>query len=280
MLDRDYGSAVFGAVCVSLAVGFLLYWIMLINVLPRSLNPAASSMLPIISAAVGSSIGGLLIIGVWSLRDYFISKPLEVSSIKLRRDRSGRVLHISSFGGRGAVVRRGVIPHPRASGRRRLLGALEIGLTVAIVLGAYLLVALYLGVSTPLLVVSSPSMVPALNVGDIAIIVGADPSSIRVGDIIAFNLPEPYSSIMPSPVIHKVSKVIRENGAVSFRTARENPPGVDPWTIPAEYVIGRCVAKIPYVGLIALFIKTPMGIALLASILIAWILYSRIKGGR
>ena len=130
--------------------------------------------------------------------------------------------------------------------------------------------ALRLGLHTdsPLMVVSSGSMIPTLNVGDIIIVRGVDPSTITVGTIIIFHSPYDYAT----PIVHRVIAVDDEGGAVFFETKGDNNAVADGWKVPAANLIGVYIAKIPYVGLLSLELRGPLGwilIALLVFLIIA-----------
>ncbi|MEM3055969.1 MAG: signal peptidase I, partial [Candidatus Bathyarchaeia archaeon] len=131
----------------------------------------------------------------------------------------------------------------------------------------------------PLFVIPSNSMSPTLNMGDIVIVVGVNPASLKVGDIIIFDVPSPYNRYTPSPVIHRVVDVRVEDGRLYFKTKGDNLPSMDPWSLPAEGVIGIYAFKISYLGIPLMFLKTSIGLALSAVLLLLWIFYPFIKGG-
>src|SRR5208337_4643633 len=58
---------------------------------------------------------------------------------------------------------------------------------------------------SPLMVVSSGSMIPTLNVGDIIIVRGTDPSTVTVGTIIIFHSPYDY----PTAIVHRVIAITK-----------------------------------------------------------------------
>lgn len=116
-----------------------------------------------------------------------------------------------------------------------------------------------LNTDSPLMVVSSGSMVPVLNVGDIIIVHGVDPSTVAVGTIIIFHSPYEYDM----PIVHRVVQILHENGSTYFETKGDHNPVQDGWKVPAQNLIGVYVMKIPYLGLISLELRGPLGVTLI-----------------
>jgi signal peptidase len=112
---------------------------------------------------------------------------------------------------------------------------------------------------SPLMVVSSGSMIPTLNVGDIIIVRGIDPQAVTVGTIIIFHSPYEYDM----PIVHRVIAVDHQGNLISFETKGDNNPGPDGWRVPAENLMGVYVAKVPYVGLLSLELRGPLGVTLI-----------------
>jgi len=129
---------------------------------------------------------------------------------------------------------------------------------------------------SPLMVVSSESMVPTLNVGDIILVRGIDPDQITVGTIIIFHSPNNYEM----PIVHRVIEVNKEGNSIFFRTKGDHNPGPDGWRVPAENLMGVYVGRIPYVGLLSLQLRGPLGITLIVLLvaLIIAIEYNESKG--
>jgi len=112
---------------------------------------------------------------------------------------------------------------------------------------------------SPLMVVSSGSMIPVLNVGDIILVRGADPASVTVGTIIIFHSPYDYAT----PIVHRVIVIDHEDGQIFFETKGDNNAVPDGWRVPAANLMGVYVAKLPYVGLLSLELRGPLGIILI-----------------
>lgn len=242
-------------------------------------NVPFQTMFPYV-ALLGGAVGGLLYLGVDALLTF--GRAEASSSLILVRDRSGRV--VSLKGGGGAAVRRSVEGggfKPERFKSVDLLKFLKAMVFVTGLLEGYLVLTLVFGTLTPVMVVPSTSMLPTLNVGDLIVVRGVDVTTIKPGDIIVFNVPQPYDRYTPSPMVHRVFDVRFENGKPVFTTKGDNLPSPDGWLLPAENVIGVCVWRIPYIGYPVLFLRTPYGIATVAAILMLIILLpQRKKSGR
>jgi len=125
--------------------------------------------------------------------------------------------------------------------------------------GSVAVLKVILSTESPLMVVSSGSMIPTLNVGDIILVRGVDPSTVTVGTIIIFHSPYDYSM----PIVHRVMAISNDSGTIFFQTKGDNNPGPDGWSVPGQNLMGVYVAKLPYVGLISLELRGPLGVTLI-----------------
>jgi len=125
--------------------------------------------------------------------------------------------------------------------------------------GSVEVLRIVLRTESPLMVVSSESMVPTLNVGDIILVRGINPTAITVGTIIIFHSPYDYQM----PIVHRVRSITREGNSFYFETKGDNNPAPDGWRVPEKNLMGAYVAKLPYVGLISLELRGPLGITLI-----------------
>ena len=112
---------------------------------------------------------------------------------------------------------------------------------------------------SPLMVVSSQSMVPTLNVGDIILVRGVDPRDITVGTIIIFHSPSNYDMA----IVHRVYAIENQGGTPFFVTKGDNNPAPDAWKVPPQNLMGVYVARIPYVGVLSLELRGPIGVTLI-----------------
>ena len=98
-------------------------------------------------------------------------------------------------------------------------------------------------------IVRSESMKPALEMGDVAIMKSvSDVSQLQPGMIIGFVHEE-------RSIAHRVVS-IEEGGIQTKGDALED---VDPWLVPFSSVEGVLLFKIPYLGYVSRFARTPMG---------------------
>lgn len=154
--------------------------------------------------------------------------------------------------------------------------AIVIILLFVVTYGSVDVLKIGLGTESPLMVVSSESMVPTLNVGDIILVRGVDPRQVTMGTIIIFHSPSNYEMA----IVHRVIQIDNVGGELLFRTKGDHNPGPDGWQVPAENLIGVYVAKIPYVGLLSLQLRGPIGVTIII-VLVALIIaieYRESKG--
>ena len=134
-----------------------------------------------------------------------------------------------------------------------------IAILFAATYGGVEVMRLALHTESPLMVVSSGSMVPVLNVGDIIVVRGVDPQTVTVGTIIIFHSPYEYDM----PIVHRVIAVFNDGGTLFFETKGDHNDVQDGWRVPAENLMGVYVMKVPYIGLISLELRGPLGITLI-----------------
>lgn len=157
--------------------------------------------------------------------------------------------------------------------------------------GGYLGLALYLGSSTPLVVVTSESMHPVYWEGDILFVKYSEPDEIVVGTDIVFHADWIPSSSPDAniPVVHRVVDKQYIGGVWYFWTQgvnTETNPYPDPEPTPYSNVIGRVVFAIPRIGLPLLALRPVAGylqylfitIAVLLTIYVVYDYYSESRG--
>jgi len=92
-------------------------------------------------------------------------------------------------------------------------------------------------------IVLSASMEPVMPMGALAITMPVTPEEVEAGDIIAFAPPwDPDVTVS-----HRVVEVLTD-GEVVFITKGDANEDIDPWLMPAEYVTGRVIFSLPYLG--------------------------------
>lgn len=137
--------------------------------------------------------------------------------------------------------------------------AVMIVLTVAIAFGFFFGLQTVFKSQYPILAVASTSMLPTLNVGDDIIVLGINSDEIKaeniVGDIIVFPRPGNPGEL----IVHRAVGKTKNDGQWHFTTKGDNNLGNDPWEIPGNKIIGKVIARIPYLGNTSLFTHTQQG---------------------
>jgi signal peptidase len=94
-----------------------------------------------------------------------------------------------------------------------------------------------------------------------------DPETLKIGDIICFQLSEPTS------ITHRIIN-ITDQGFITKGDANEDP---DQWIVKKENVIGKAILTIPFIGYIGYFVRTPTGFILLIVIPASLIIIMEIR---
>jgi len=97
------------------------------------------------------------------------------------------------------------------------------------------------------------SLKNGFNTGDIMVLLGKKPEKVNVGDVIVFQAEK------PDPIIHRVINKWDENGKFYFTTKGDHNQGiingypVYEARIDESRIIGKAVARIPYLGYIKIW---------------------------
>ena len=102
--------------------------------------------------------------------------------------------------------------------------------------------------------VLSGSMEPELEVGSLVVTRPVEPESIVVGDIIVFR----PVSVGENMITHRVIGIGRSS-SLYFETKGDASDMPDPFTVPAQNLIGKISFHVPYWGYFTEFLKTPFG---------------------
>jgi signal peptidase len=147
-----------------------------------------------------------------------------------------------------------------SQGLRGLRSLLKPFILALVVLVLFFTVPLFLRLATscdaPLLIVTSKSMCPTYNFGDLLVAVRTD--DVKVGDVIAYR----YGREI---IIHRIVNVTLE-GFITKGDAMDRP---DPWVVKREDVIGRVVACVPYLGYAYVLFSNPATALLFAGLAFA-----------
>ena len=127
---------------------------------------------------------------------------------------------------------------------------------IIVMLFAWLIIITIFNTSTPFFVVSSRSMVPVLDIGDIIIVNGRNHyDELEVGDVIVFTLPTDSKRV----IVHRVNSINEEGEkGIEIKTKGDNNPKVDGWTVLEKDYIGTVVTSIPSIGKITIWLSPPV----------------------
>jgi signal peptidase len=107
------------------------------------------------------------------------------------------------------------------------------------------------------------SMEPTISPGDVVINEQIAPTEARIGDIVTFRDPEQQSKLLT----HRVVAIHRRgDGLLAFVTQGDANNTQERWRVPADGQIGRVFYTVPWVGHIAVFARTKLGMGLLIGI--------------
>jgi len=102
--------------------------------------------------------------------------------------------------------------------------------------------------------VLSGSMEPRLKVGSLVVTRPVEPEEIEVGDIIIFH----PVTVGENPIAHRVIG-IDQTSPLHFQTKGDANGKPDPFTVPAQNLVGKICFDIPSLGFFTEFLKTPVG---------------------
>lgn len=141
----------------------------------------------------------------------------------------------------------------KASAAARVL----LGFTLIITLCAVVVVAVpqVIGADESY-VVTSDSMSPEIEGGDVVIVTERPPERIEEDDVITFAPPGDDDR----RTTHRVVEVQEEDSQLQFLTQGDANDAVDPAPVPADRVIGEVTLTIPYFGRFVAFAQTTIGI--------------------
>lgn len=134
--------------------------------------------------------------------------------------------------------------------------------------GGFFIFKKAMGTEMPIVVVTTPSMVPNINVGDLLFVKYVPPEDIKSGthtdlqgDVIVYDTNGVWDHPASAPVVHRVVGKTEIDGIWYFTAQGDangdpDPPG-DPYTapIPESKIIGVVCGRIPYIGYVKIFLS-------------------------
>ena len=146
---------------------------------------------------------------------------------------------------------------------------------------AILMVLGYIGdavvnhVYPPVVPVSGVSMRPTLQAGDLVFLKGVSPATLRVGDVIAVNVPsvDQKQYGLPSRIVHRIEHIKHDQLGLLFITKGDANAGADVFTTRSNNVIGELRFKITGLGYPFLFFRSRQGLIFLGATALLFALY-------
>lgn len=131
------------------------------------------------------------------------------------------------------------------SSRKEFLETISyLALGVVLAVAAYAVLGAVLDTKNPIVTVVSGSMVPTLLRGDLLVLKGVQVSELAAGrengTIIVY-----YHEPTQRLIVHRVWK-INDDGTV--RTWGDNNTAPDPWNVRPEWIRGKMILRVPYLG--------------------------------
>jgi signal peptidase len=156
---------------------------------------------------------------------------------------------------------------------RRLGHLTALGLTAALVLAwVVFLRPESLGGPADYVIVSGHSMEPTFQTGDVVVALRRD--TYRRGDVVVYRVPA-GGPAAGDRVIHRI---VGGSAVAGFVMKGDNKDGVDPWRPKPTDVVGKERLVIPHAGVALLFLRAPLGVALIAGL--TTVLVALAGGGR
>ncbi len=113
-------------------------------------------------------------------------------------------------------------------------------------------------------VIISGSMIPTINIGDIAIV--NDTNNVNVGDIIAFRR---NSTV----IVHRIVKEMIVNGNSMYQTKGDNNEAADIELVDIPSIEGIMIGKIPFIGKILMWLYNNLAIVVVICVIIIVLKY-------
>ena len=126
------------------------------------------------------------------------------------------------------------------------------------------------GTSNPFYVVSSGSMIPALEVYDVIVVEGNTPfEDVKKGDIIVFYSPKLYEQGKERVIVHRVSLEMGEDPKIVRTRGDANPSSIagTDYPITEKEYLGKVEYVVPQVGYITQILQPPINYIIIAVII-------------
>lgn len=118
------------------------------------------------------------------------------------------------------------------------------------------------------MVVTSDSMLPALEPYDLIAVERTSIEQVKLGDIITFDTGLTGLGI----VAHRAVEVVNDNGKIAISTKGDNAENKDPWIVHDEDLIGKVIDVVPAIGVLLVdpVRYTIVGLIIIIAVSIVW----------
>jgi len=159
--------------------------------------------------------------------------------------------------------------------KRSLASFVAVGVAIIIVVAAWSSLVFAMGTTNPVMIVEGNSMHDYLEDGYLVFVKSVSAQEIEEADIIIF-----YSHYYDKSIIHRVKEIVyNDKGDLTgFVTKGDNNMVADPGIALPENVNGKVVGFIPYLGSFLKFLKSQIGITLMAIIIVFLFVWSLMDG--
>lgn len=120
--------------------------------------------------------------------------------------------------------------------------------------------------------VMSGSMEPEIKVGSVVFVVKTDPEKLKEKDTITFNA----SDSPDLSVTHRIAEIVIKDNKKIFRTKGDANKTEDATEVSSEQIKGKVIFSLPFLGYVSVWIKTPIGFALLVILPAVFLILSEI----
>jgi signal peptidase I len=151
----------------------------------------------------------------------------------------------------------------KGSTKNYLKSAIIIASTIAVI---FVVSKATFGTANPFYVVSSGSMVPVLNVGDVIAVQENVPfDKIKVGDVIAFSSPSNQKEI----IVHRVAQILTQDPLEVRTKGDANPDSIQGIDLPiTQYdYVGKVAYVIPKIGYLTHILYFPLNYVIAAALM-------------
>ncbi len=139
----------------------------------------------------------------------------------------------------------------------------------------YFSLGLAWGVFPPLVPVQGGSMRPFLQTGDVVLLHRVNPSTLKVGEVIAVETSKTARQTygVPAQVVHRIIAIEHTAGGLAFKTKGDANAGSDVFITYAPDVVGIMIGKVPYLGYPVIFFKSRQGEIFAAAMILVALIY-------